>query len=46
MWQCMKYTKEEIALLQKQANEAYIKWMELELEIAKYQLEQTANNIR
>lgn len=42
----LKYTKEEIALLQKQANEAYIKWMELELEIAKYQLEQTANNIR
>ena len=42
----MKYTKEEIALMKKQANEAYLKWMELELEIAKYKMEQTANNNR
>ena len=42
----MKYTKEEIALMKKQANEAYLKWMELELEIAKYNMEQTANNNR
>ena len=31
-----KYTPEEIALLKKQANEAYVKWVQLELEIAKY----------
>ena len=37
-----QYTPEEIALLKKQANEAYLKWAELELEIAKYNLEQTA----
>ncbi len=37
-----KYTPEEMALLKKQANEAYLKWVELELEIAKYNLEQTA----
>ena len=37
-----KYTPEEIALLKKQANEAYLKWVELELEIAKYNQEQTA----
>lgn len=37
-----RYTPEEIALLKKQANEAYIKWMQLELEIAKYNLEQMA----
>ena len=37
-----KYTPEEIALLKKQANEAYLKWVELELEIAKHHLEQTA----
>jgi len=37
-----KYTPEEIALLKKQANEAYVKWVELELEIAKYHLEQIA----
>ena len=37
-----QYTPEEIALLKKQANEAYLKWVELELEIAKYNLEQTA----
>ena len=37
-----KYTPEELALMKKQANEAYLKWVELELEIAKYHLEQTA----
>ena len=37
-----KYTPEEIALMKKQANEAYLKWAQLELEIAKYNLEQTA----
>ena len=36
------YTPEELALMKKQANEAYLKWMELELEIAKHNLEQTA----
>lgn len=38
----LKYTKEELALMRKQANEAYLKWMELELEIARYNQEQTA----
>ena len=42
----LKYTKEELALMKKQANEAYLKWMELELEIVKYNMEQTANNNR
>ena len=37
-----QYTPEELALLKKQANEAYLKWVELELEIAKHHLEQTA----
>ena len=37
-----KYTPEEIALMKKQANEAYLKWAELELEIAKHNLGQTA----
>ena len=37
-----RYTPEEIALLKKQANEAYLKWVQLELEIAKHNLEQTA----
>jgi hypothetical protein len=37
-----KYTPEEIALMKKQAREAYLKWVELELEIAKHHLEQTA----
>ena len=37
-----KYTPEEIAPLKKQADEAYLKWVELELEIAKHHLEQTA----
>lgn len=37
-----KYTKEEIALMKKQANEAYLKWVELELEISRYNLENTA----
>ena len=41
-----KYTPEEIALLKRQAAEAYLKWVELELEIAKYNQEQTANNYR
>ena len=39
-----EYTPEEIALMKKQAREAYLKWVELELEIAKYNQEQTANN--
>ena len=34
-----QYTPEELALMKKQANEAYLRWMELELEIAKYNLE-------
>lgn len=37
-----RYTPEEIELLKKQANEAYVKWVQLELEIAKYNLEQMA----
>ena len=37
-----KYTPEEIALLKQQANEAYLKWVELELEISKYTLEKMA----
>ena len=37
-----QYTQEEIALMKKQADEAYLKWVELELEIAKYHIEQTA----
>ena len=37
-----KYTPEEIAQMKKQANEAYLKWAQLELEIAKHNLEQTA----
>ena len=37
-----RYTPEEIALMRRQANEAYVKWMELEMEIAKYQFEQIA----
>ena len=36
------YTAEEIALMKKQADEAYLKWAQLELEIAKHNLEQTA----
>ena len=36
------YTPEEIALMKKQAREAYLKWVELELEIAKHNLEQMA----
>jgi hypothetical protein len=39
-----QYTPEEIALMKKQANEAYLKWVELEMEIAKNNLEQTAQN--
>ena len=39
-----KYTPEEIALMKKQATEAYLKWVELEMEIAKNNLEQTAQN--
>jgi len=41
-----RYTPEEIALLKKQADDAYVKWVQLELEIAKYNLEQTANNYK
>ena len=37
-----RYTPEELALMRRQANEAYLKWMELEMEIAKHQLEQIA----
>ena len=37
-----KYTPEEISLMKKQAAEAYLKWVELELEIAKHNMEQTA----
>jgi len=37
-----RYTPEEIALMKKQAAEAYLKWVELELEIAKHNMEQTA----
>ncbi len=37
-----RYTPEELALMKKQANEAYLKWVELELEIAKQTMEQTA----
>ena len=37
------YTPEELALMRRQANEAYVKWMEMELEIMKYQFEQIAN---
>ena len=37
-----KHTPEELALMKKQADEAYLKWVELELEIAKHHLEQTA----
>ena len=37
-----QYTPEEIALLKRQAAEAYLKWVELELEIAKHNAEQTA----
>ena len=39
-----QYTAEEIALMKKQANEAYLKWAQLELEIAKHNLEQTAQS--
>lgn len=39
-----KYTPEEIALLKQQANEAYLKWVELELEISKYTLESRLQN--
>jgi hypothetical protein len=38
-----EYTPEEIALMKKQANEAYLKWAELELEISKYNLEQASS---
>ena len=37
-----RYTPEELALMRRQANEAYVKWMELEMEIMKYQYEQVA----
>lgn len=42
----LKHTEEEIAILQEKANEAYLKWWELELEIANYYLnKQTAQNL-
>ena len=41
-----KYTPEELALMKKQANEAYLKWAQLELEIAKHNLEQTAQQYK
>lgn len=37
-----KHTPEELTLLRKQADEAYLKWVELELEISKNNLQQTA----
>ena len=37
-----KYTPEELAQLRKQADEVYLKWVELELEISKNNLQQTA----
>ena len=37
-----QYTPEELALMKIQANEAYLKWVELELEISKCNLEQIA----
>ena len=37
-----RYTPEELALMRRQADAAYVKWMELELEIMKYQYEQIA----
>ena len=40
----LRYTPEEIALMKRLANEAYIKWVKLELEIAKYNIEQSAHN--
>lgn len=39
-----KYTPEELAQLKKQAAEAYLKWVELEMEISKNNLQQTAQN--
>ena len=42
----LRHTDEEIAILQEKANEAYLKWWELELEIANYYLnKQTAQNL-
>ena len=42
----LRHTEEEIAILQEKANEAYLKWWELELEIANYYLnKQTAQNL-
>ena len=37
-----KYTPEELAQLKKQATEAYLKWVELEMEISRNNLQQTA----
>lgn len=34
-----RHTREEIALMRKQADEAYLKWAELELKIANYNME-------
>lgn len=40
------YTPEEIALMKKRANEAYINWMKLELEITNVEMECTAKIIK
>lgn len=42
----LRYTPEEIALMRKQANEAYINWMKLELEIMNIEMESTARMIK
>lgn len=44
----LKYTAEELVLLKQRAKEAHRKWLELELEleIAEYNLEQTAQQVR
>lgn len=38
-----KYTPEEIEQLKRQARQAYLNWIRLEIEIASYNLQQTAN---
>ena len=41
-----RYTSEDLALMKEQAQKAYVKRVQLELEIAKQNLEQTANNYK
>ncbi len=41
-----RYTSEDFALMKEQAQKAYVKRVQLELEIAKHNLEQTANNYK